>query len=335
MTKGNSLWHSVRPGERWYTTIPVTEDLNGAPIQLPLHVVRGKKDGPTLALLSLLHGCEWISVEIPRRVLERVNPDELAGTIVAVPVCNPPALQTLTRNTMDASDSADLNRAFGRPGTWITEQLAEAISENVMAHADALVDFHPLSWGTSFGAVIYAAPDNEAGRASRRMAAAFGYTSLMELPEPMPGTASGHAVIEHGIPAITPEVGGAGFGEEQDNAWLDFNVDGAFSIMRELGMVDGAATRLSSYSRWRKRARINPQAAGILLPEKGADLLADVKKGQLLGTVMSPYTMQVVEELRAPWDGTLYYASRSYPVRPGDWAFGIVGDAELLSGDEV
>jgi hypothetical protein len=40
--------------------------------------------------------------------------------------------------------------------------------------------------------------------------------------------------------------------------------------------------------------------------------------------VVSPYTFEVLEELRAPFDGYLAWIPRWYPVRPGDWAFGVI-----------
>jgi predicted deacylase len=56
--------------------------------------------------------------------------------------------------------------------------------------------------------------------------------------------------------------------------------------------------------------------------------MKEVKAGQVLGRVMSPYSFEVLEELRAPGDGILMYTARSYPVRPGDWAFGVVDLAD-------
>jgi hypothetical protein len=37
--------------------------------------------------------------------------------------------------------------------------------------------------------------------------------------------------------------------------------------------------------------------------------------------VWSPYTFEVVEELRAPFRGLVDMVGRPYPVRPGDWAY--------------
>lgn len=337
MTQAPLWWNDLPPGTRAYQALEVTEDLDGAPICLPIHALRGSKPGPTLALLAALHGSEWISIEIVRRVLEEVRPEELSGTLIAVPVCNPVALQALTRSTPDESDNADLNRAFGRPGTWITEQLAGALSEHVITHADALIDFHPLGWGTSFGIVIYGLSDDaELSRRTLQMAAAFGYPSLIEMPRSLPGTASGQAVSARHIPAITPEIGGSGFDRPTEERWVRQNVEGTISVMRYLGMLPGEPRLADTYQRWKRRERVNPRRAGMLVPEVTSDaLLSPVRAGQVLGTVRSAYSLQPVEELKAPCDGYLYYVSRDYPVRPGDWAFGVVAEPDVLSPSDI
>ena len=43
-----------------------------------------------------------------------------------------------------------------------------------------------------------------------------------------------------------------------------------------------------------------------------------------LAKVISPYTFEELETLQSPAHGLLFYFARSYPVRPGDWAFGVI-----------
>ena len=50
----------------------------------------------------------------------------------------------------------------------------------------------------------------------------------------------------------------------------------------------------------------------------------EVQKGELLGRVWSPYSFEVIEELRSPVRGLLDMVSREYPTRPGDWAYLVV-----------
>jgi predicted deacylase len=56
--------------------------------------------------------------------------------------------------------------------------------------------------------------------------------------------------------------------------------------------------------------------------------LREVTAGEVLGRIVSPYTHQVLEELTSPCDGWLVFLARSYPIRPGHWAFGVADASE-------
>ncbi len=58
------------------------------PITMPVHVVRGRRDGPRLFVSAAIHGDELNGIEIIRRLLERQVLRRLRGTLFAVPVVN-------------------------------------------------------------------------------------------------------------------------------------------------------------------------------------------------------------------------------------------------------
>jgi predicted deacylase len=65
---------TVAPGTRSMVRIPVTTGLNGAELALSVHVVRGREDGPSLTMLSGLHGGEWFTIETLRRLVMGTDP---------------------------------------------------------------------------------------------------------------------------------------------------------------------------------------------------------------------------------------------------------------------
>ena len=132
-----------------FTWLPVTTLSDGAELRLPLHVLAGRRPGPTLGLTAMIHGNEPLpSVPIIRRVLDLIDPAELSGTIMAVPVCNPLAAGVLSRNT--PLDGMNLNAAFGEPAAdsaiqpvrTISEQIAGVLSASLLAHLDYHIDYH-------------------------------------------------------------------------------------------------------------------------------------------------------------------------------------------------
>src|SRR2546426_312539 len=82
-----------------YEQIPVTMLASGRELFLPLHRLEGQSAGPTLGLSAVVHGDEPLTNEIVRRVLTEIDPAKLRGTILAVPVANPLAFESLTRHT--------------------------------------------------------------------------------------------------------------------------------------------------------------------------------------------------------------------------------------------
>lgn len=316
---------------RHHVRIPVTRDLSDAEIALHAHVIVGSKPGPTLTLTSTLHGVEWLSIEMIKRAVEAIDPTDLTGAVIALPVVNPPALGAFTRTMPDDSDSPDLNRIFPGGQAWTSEQIAETVVREILPHTSALIDFHLGIWGSSFGYVAYGSdfPDERVSDASRRMAEAFDFPMVCaeKIVAKFPGARSmcGYAGSALGIPSCIGELGGSGFDHDREQGWIDDTVTGILNVMREFGMLPGTNAKRRRHLVFEKKVRVNPRHGGMLYPVREREELGrEVGEGELLARVVSPYTFEVLEELRAPFDGYLAWISRWYPVRPGDWAFGVV-----------
>ncbi|WP_341251969.1 succinylglutamate desuccinylase/aspartoacylase family protein [Euzebya pacifica] len=327
--------------------VPVYTDLDGAEISHTFHAVVGARPGPVLGLHTAVHGDEWLTVEVARAIVQSLDPAEMSGAVLALPVANPPAFAGRTRNTPDASDSPDLNRAFGGVQTWITDQLAQSIVDNLYANIDAIIDFHLGIWGSAMGSVACGRDftDPVINKQAFRLARAFGlpYVRHGDFVTKFPGPKSGvgYAGEELGIPGLISEVGGAGFNEETEARWLATNVAGVHGVMREMGILSGTPDLPDEVMVFDTAARVNPTNAGFVDPLYSAESMMsrEVQKGELLGRVFSPHTLEVIEELRSPVRGLLDMIPRPYPVRPGDWAY-LVLDLDSpgnirLSGDEM
>jgi uncharacterized protein len=321
----------VEPGTRAAIRVPVTTGLNGAEYALWVHVVRGRSPGPTLALLSGMHGGEWFSIEAVRRLVRETDPSSLRGAIVAAPTVNSPALMLNTRNMPDESDSPDMNRIFPGPLTWTSDQIVATLTREVLAPASCMLDFHMGPYGSAFQDILLGAdfPDPEVTRESERLALAVGSPNVRRANVvagfPGPRSSIGYCGSVLGIPALGVELGGLGFGPALEARWLDDTLAGIRAVMGALGMIDHAPDpRPARQLVYSVGHRVNPTKGGFLRSRFSGDKLgAAVNKGDLLGEIVSPYTFEVIEELRAPATGLLFYVARDYPVHPGDWAFGL------------
>lgn len=326
---------AMEPGTKNVVKVPVTQDLGGSNIDLHIHVLTGREKGPALSLLSLLHGTEWQSLEVLRRVVERVDPSALSGTVLALPVANPVSFCHQTRNVPDESDSADLNRAFGNKNTWIADQLAQVIAREMLERSDAMIDYHIMPWGAAECSTSFAGdlPVPGVSEKSWRMAAAYGVPCVTRRKLnvfPGPKSSYGHSGRVLEIPCMGVSLGGLGFDRELEEEWIETNVRGTINVMKHLGMLDGELILPDRILLFDKGHRVNPTVGGLLKPVAEPDrMMREVKRGELLGRVISAGTFELLEELRSPCAGYLWGMARSYPVRPGDWSFLVIdGEAE-------
>jgi hypothetical protein len=69
---------------------------------------------------------------------------------------------------------------------------------------------------------------------------------------------------------------------------------------------------------------VSPRVGGYLEPVIGLDRqFTEFAPGELMARVVSPFTFEIVDELKSPGRGTLFYSCRSNMARPGAWAFGV------------
>ena len=313
-------------------TVPVAKDLGGIELKMKAHVVAGAEDGPTLLITSMLHGEEWFSVLIIRELLRVLDRKQLKGNIIAIPVVNESSFNSNTRCLMDGSDEPDANRSFGGRYNWLSNQITRTLEKEFLCKSDYLIDYHIGSWGSRMADIGYGSDyeDKKTSEISRGMAMAYGFP-VLDAMTMFKGTHSnrnsmGFAGSKYGIPGIVPEIGGLGFGEDIDAGWIQDNIKGILGNLRYLGMLDGEPEYCEKYLQIHDYWRISPKNGGYIeVMVKPNDPLTMVKKDQLLANVIDPETFEVMEELRSPGDGYIFYGCRDYMCRPGGWVFGVTG----------
>lgn len=298
--------------------IPVTRLSNGHDVELVVHVIRGSKDGPKLAMFGGIHGDEPLGTEAVRRVLQKIDPGQISGTIVAVPVANPYAFEA--GKMVTPVDGLNLNRIFpgDREGS-LTEQLAAVLSGILDDGVTHFIDYHS---GGNLACVDYSYL-HEAGA---EMSRAYGCQVLFD-HETYVGSATDYA-LEHGIRSMVSELGG---GLQDTEHFLGKAVTGSLNVLRAIGMLEGepdapredqvVVTTLTV---------VRPRVGGMLQAEVQADRLGEVlPAGTVLGRVVDPYTFAELQVLTAPYDPTYLILSRASvtPVGPGDYGFMVADGA--------
>jgi predicted deacylase len=225
------------------------------------------------------------------------------------------------------ADEPDMNRVWGGSLTWMANLLVGALDPYVRG-CDAIIDYHPSGWGIAMTNTWWSEdlPDPEVSARSRDLSIAFGTSvqSRRGLKHPGSGTLAAYAGVHLGIPTISGGLGGSGFGTSLEQTWDDLAVQGVLNVMACLGMHQGPMRLPEQQLHFSRTVRVHPSVGGLLMPEREPteEQNPRVEQGEILGRVVCPYTYETLEVLVAPSAGWLYWWPRSYPVRPGCFAFG-------------
>jgi predicted deacylase len=278
---------------------------------------RGARDGPHVALIGGVHGCEYSSIAAVTRFMNELDTRELAGSITAVPVVSMQSFEQRSPFVVP-EDGKNLNRSF--PGSYdgtYTEALARGIFDELISPADVLLDLHggDLVEALVPFAIYDASPVEQRSRA---LAIAFGLPYVVrEEPGAGIGGMTSGAAAAAGIPAVIAEAGGCG---QLDAESVDCLVRGVRNALRSLDMLPGTVDEVRPDMRevgafdWLRCRRAGFWEAAVRVGD-------EVAAGQPVGRVKNLWG-DAIEEVAAPRDGIVLFLTTSAAV----------GDDGLLLG---
>ena len=269
-------------------------------LEVPRFDVRGG-DGPTLALIAGVHGCEYSSIAAVGEVVRRLERQKLAGRVIAVPVVNVSAFRTRTP-FVTPEDGKNLNRCFpGRPDGTFSEALAHSFFTEVIARSDYLVDLHGGDLVEALEPFVLF-DESPVDAAARSMAAAFGlrYAICAPRAERIEGTTVA-AAADAGIPALVAEAGGRGLLEETAVRAL---ADGVENVLRSIAMLPSEPARTVETTIFRRFLWLYSPVDGWWQP---AVQVGDaVERGAALGSVRD-LLGEEIERVVAPGPGIVLF----------------------------
>lgn len=312
------LGAKVEAGSKARLEWKASQSFSGGEVVSPVLVAHGIRQGPRLCLTAAVHGDELNGVEIVRRIANALDPTEMSGSVIAIPIVN---LFGFSRNSRYLPDRRDLNRYFpGSPRGSIAARMAHGFFENVVRHCDALVDFHTGSFDRSNLPQIRADLTQEAVLEFSR---GFGATTVLQSRggEGMLRVAATAA----GIPSVTFEVGAPLRLQPEEIA---FGVQAIDVLLHKLGIVpdrpDWDEPQPVYYrSRW-----VRANAGGMLISD--VTLGESVDRGQRLGLIIDPLANSE-RPIFAPFDGLVLGMAQNQVVLPGFAVFHIGEEANEAS----
>ena len=298
-----------------YIEVPAGID---AATSIPVVVVRGSKPGPVLALVSGSHGTEYASVIALEKLIPQLDPAQIAGTVVVVPLVN---IQSFLQKVphLNPVDGKSMNRFYpGKADGTQTERVSFLITKQIVERSDYLIDYHggdldenlrPYSYWPKTG-------NEKQDAITRDMTLAFGLDHIIiwtDRPrDPNASRYLDNTANTRGKPAIAVEAGYSGTVEPQDVHAL---VSGTLNVMRYLKMLPGTA-RIVEHPVWiGKIDTVTSDQTGFFYPlvERGTY----VEQGMKIGYV-TDYFANTVFEAHAPASGIVLYICAVPSMKKGD-----------------
>jgi len=274
---------------------------------IPVAIFHGAKPGPVLALVSGAHGTEYASIIALERLIGLLNPADISGTVIVVPLVNIPSFERKVPH-LNPVDGKSMNRMYpGRMDGTQTDRASFLITKQVVEQCDHLIDLHggdldeslrPYSYWTKTG-------NEQQDRVSREMVLAFGLDHIIistDRPkDPQASRYLENTATTRGKPSITVEAGHAGTVEAEDVGAL---ANGCLNVMQYLKMLPGSVALIEHPVWIEKVVTLASDQTGIFYPlvRRGTY----VEQGMKVGYV-TDYVGKMIFEARAPASGVVLY----------------------------
>lgn len=283
-------------------------------VQIPVVVMRGIQDGPVFGVTAGIHGSEYNTLLAAFRLIDGISPKEMSGSLVVLPLVNPPAFKRRTLYTCPL-DGKNINRIFpgNREGS-VSEKIAASVFELITNSCAFLIDLHCGDLIEDLGAYAsYKITGNrEVDCKMDEMASRMNLGAILKEKGGFQGTLAGEA-SKAGIPSIVAECGGRGI---IDLDCVDRLYRGVRNNLVELGLMQGKSEKRKPSEEFQSFSIVNSSSDGVLLPLKKPGERVAIREDV---AVVKDYKGTVVETLRAPKAGKILF-STGPPIESGEMA---------------
>ncbi len=315
---------NVPPGTKMVCRQRITTLIDGREIGFSILAVRGQKEGKTLIFCAGIHGDEYEGIVAIQECFRELNPSQIRGTWIAVPIVNEPAFFAHQRES--PIDGKNLARVFpGHSDGTVSEQIAYHLTHSVLQYGDLFIDLH--SAGTYYTIKPWVGYTMKTGRIQqiqREAAIAFGLDLIWGSPF-LSGRASSGAYL-YKVPTLYVEMHGSGLCRRENVEQLK---GGIHNLMCYLGLLSGDFPRTpppyfresDQNEEGHLQAHHLSEHHGLFLPQ--VSLWEQVEAGQQIGSIYAPEG-NILQIVHAEHSGHLVVLRTCPSVTPGDFLATII-----------
>ena len=308
---------AVKRGERKRIDIDMGSIYDFTGVKMPIEVIRGKKDGPTLFVCSTIHGDEINGIEIVKRLLAHKSLKNISGTLIAIPIVNIFGFNDRTRYL---PDRRDLNRCFpGLKNGSLASQVAYKFMQEIVLKSDVGIDLHTGAFNRCNHPQIRCDATN-----SRTLSLAKAFDAPVIINSNLRDGSLRTSMISANIPIILFEAGEILRFDENN---IKIGVEGILNVMATIGMIK------SRKKPRHKKPFIALSSSWLRAPQSGiyiplVKLGKSVKKGDIVGEISNPFGDNKVL-IKAHENGVIIGISKLPLANKGDALFHIACEKSL------
>ena len=309
-----------KPGEKKTGFLKVGETPSGS-LQMPVVIINGRKDGPTMCLTAGTHPCEYQGIAAVIRVCKETKPDDLSGAVIGVPVLSMAGFASRTPY-VNPIDNINVSRAFpGRPDGTLSERIMHVLVNDIVKQSDFRIDCHGGDYDERLSPNTYFSKigDKKHDETAEILARIYGFRYVIERPAASIFTTTTVA------PSIVAECGGIKTLLESDIAQ---HVEGIRNAMKFFKMTEGRPRIRVKQLFVKDFCYVKAEKGGLFYSM--VDIDDEVKKEQKIGEIWDLWG-NVVETLHSPEDGVVRKMSTNHATNSGETLIQIMNSPKPLS----
>ncbi len=297
----------AEPGEKHNGMLEVGEH----DPKLPLTLVCGKEEGPTVLVSSGIHGAEYIGIQAAMELSREIEPKDIKGNLIFLLVANPSACRDFVRFAVP-EDGKNLNRMFpGKKDGSLSERIAYTMVKELYPKADYFLDMHAGDTSERVMPFLYfpGGAGEDVAEASKNMAKAADMAVRARSGSLIGACGCAGA---HGIPSLLLERGGGGVFTREE---VELYKQDIRNILIHLHVLEGEEIHTVSQREVNKAAYIEADTEGFWYPALNAG--DQFSSGTFLGEIRDIWG-DLKKAYYGEYDGIILYQTVGMGIKEGD-----------------
>lgn len=298
--------------------------------KLPIKIIEGRENGSAAFISAGMHGDELNGINIVSSFINKVNPKNIRGTLIIVPILNPIGFHYGERKIR--YDNKDLNRCFGKDGSGFSNKIASTFFKEVVSVSDFGLDFHDSN--KKYILLPHTRIFEKEYKDVNELSRIFG-TEIVMKRKPNRGMLALEARRLAKVPVLTIEIGG---GMSLSPSYINEGIRGLNNVLVHNNFIEGNVILPKTQFILSDRKGYVSRIEGILSINKKLGNV--VEREEEVGDVFNPVNEKRVG-LKARNPGVLFSIKANAHIKANERAFSMLhfkrerGKIRAMEGQQV